>query len=151
MKRFLLIVIATIAIVACKDEERRTLYEDMIYFAENPSSVGGYITPLTQLDAKPMFQLELLIWRNAFAAKDHPKQHVQVIVDQKLTTAELGRDFSISESSLTFNGENNTSIPITINIHDAKGKTIVLQLAYEYYQECPAEGRKADHLKIQIK
>lgn len=151
MKRLLLFLLLALAISSCTDEERRTLYEDMFYFTETPSSVGGYILPATQFDVKPNSQVELLVWRNAFAAKDHPKQHVQVIVDEKLSTAEQGRDFSISESSLIFNGKNNTSIPITINIQNAKGKTIVLQLAYEYYQECPAEGRKADHLKIQVK
>lgn len=151
MKRLLLIVIAAIAIVACKDEERRTLYEDMMFFAEDLSSSEGYISPVTQLTVNANSSLNLNVIRNAFAAKDHHQQNAQIIVDEKLSTAEQGRDFSISESSLIFNGKNNTSIPITINIHDAKGKTIVLQLAYEYFQECPAEGRRADRLKIQIK
>lgn len=151
MKRLVLIALAILSIVSCKDEEKVTLYEDMMYFAENPSSAGGFISPVTQLNAKPISQVELLVWRNAFAAKDHPKQNVQIVVDQKLSTAEEGRDFSISESSLNFKGKDNTSIPVSINIHSAAGKTIVLQLVYEYYNECPAEGRKADHLKIKIK
>ena len=150
MKRLVLFVIAIMTVVACQDEERVTIYEDMIYFAENPSSAGGFISPVTQLNAKPNSQVELLVWRNAFAAKDHPKQNVQIVVDQKLSTAEEGRDFSISESSLNFNGKDNTSIPVAINIHSAAGKTIVLQLVYEYYNECPAETRRADRLKINI-
>lgn len=151
MKRLVLIALAILSIVSCKDEEKVTLYEDMMYFAENPSSAGGFISPVTQLNAKSISQVELLVWRNAFAAKDHPKQNVQIVVDQKLSTAEEGRDFSISESSLNFKGKDNTSIPVSINIHSAAGKTIVLQLVYEYYNECPAEGRKADRLKIKIK
>lgn len=151
MKRLVLILLAALSITSCKDEERRTLYEDMMFFAEELSSSGGYISPMTQLTVNANLSLNLNVIRNAFAAKDHPKQRVQIIVDEKLSTAEQGRDFSISESSLIFNGKNNTSIPIKINIHDAKGKTIVLQLAYEYYNECPAEGRRADRLKIQIK
>lgn len=151
MKRLFLFLSLTLSLAACKDEERSTSYEDMIYFTENPSSVGGYISPITKLDAKPNSQVELLVWRNAFAAKDHPKQNVQIVVDQKLSTAEEGRDFSISKSSLNFKGKNNTSIPVSVNIHSAAGKTIVLQLVYEYYNECPVEGRMADRLKIKVK
>lgn len=151
MKRLLLFLLLALAIISCKDEERRTLYEDMFYFAENPSIVGGYISPITKLNARPNSQVDLLIWRNAFAAKDHPKQNVLIVVDQELSTAEEGRDFSISESSLKFKGSNNNSIPVSVNIHSAAGKTIVLQLVYEYYDECPVEGRKADRLKIKIK
>lgn len=151
MKRLLLFLLLALAISSCKDEERRTFYEDMIFFSETPSSVGGYISATTKLDAKPNSQVELLVWRNAFAAKDHPKQNVQIVVDQKLSTAEEGRDFSISESSLNFKGKNNTSIPVSVNIHSAAGKTIVLQLVYEYYDECPVEGRMADRLKIKVK
>lgn len=151
MKRLLLFLLLALAISSCKDEERSTSYEDMIYFSENPSSVGGYISATTKLDAKPNSQVELLVWRNAFAAKDHPKQNVQIVVDQKLSTAEEGRDFSISESSLNFKGKNNTSIPVSVNIYSAAGKTIVLQLVYEYYDECPVEGRMADRLKIKVK
>ena len=150
MKRLLLFLFLALSITSCKNEERETFYEDMIYFTEKLSSDGGYISPITILYAKPNSQVELLVWRNAFAAKDHPKQNVQIVVDQKLSTAEEGRDFSISESSLNFNGKDNTSIPVAINIHSAAGKTIVLQLVYEYYNECPAETRRADRLKINI-
>ena len=150
MKRLLLFLLLALSITSCKNEERVTFYEDMFYFTKKLSSAESYISPITTLTAKSNSQVELLVWRNAFAAKDHPNQNVQIIVDQKLSTAEVGRDFSISDSSLDFKGDN-TSIPISVDIHSATGKTIVLQLVYEYYNECPADTRRADRLKIHIK
>lgn len=121
-----------------------------MFFSENPPSfVGSYIPPITKLDARLNSQVKLLVWRNAFAAQDHPQQHVQLVVDQKLTTAKEG-DFSISEPSLNFSHGIMTSIPVTVNIHGAKGKKIVLLLQYDYYDECPATLRKTDRLNIYI-
>ena len=116
MKRLLLFLFLALSVTSCENEERVTFYEDMIYFTEKLSSSEGYISPITTLSAKPDSQMELLVWRNAFAAKDHPRQNVRIVVDQKLSTAEEGRDFSISESNLDFNGKDNTSIPVSINI-----------------------------------
>lgn len=136
--------------MSCDDDKNQTFYQDMMYFTENSSSVEGYVSPITHLDVKSNSQVKLLVCRNAFAAKDHPKQTVQVVVDQELSTAEEGGDFSISASSLDFKNGNVTSLPLTVNIHNAKGKTIVLKLEYGYYDECPLADRKADRLKIKI-
>ena len=151
MKHLFLFLLLALSITSCKNEERVTFYEDMFYFTKKLSSAEGYISPITTLSAKSNSQVELLVWRNAFAAKDHPNQNVQIIVDQKLSTAEVGHDFSISDSSLDFKGNDNTSIPISVDTHSATGKTIVLQLVYEYYNECPADTRRSDRLKINIK
>ncbi len=150
MKRLLLFLFLALSVTSCENEERVTFYEDMIYFTEKLSSSEGYVSPITTLSAKPDSQVELQVWRNAFAAKDYPRQNVRIVVDRKLSTAEEGRDFSISQSNLDFNGKDNTSIPVSINIHSTAGKKIVLQLVYEYYNECPAETRRADRLKIDI-
>lgn len=149
MKRIFLIGLLFF-FMSCDDDKNRTFYQDMMYFTENTSPAEGYISPVTHLDVKSNSQVELLVCRNAFAAKDHPKQTVQVVADPELSTAEEERDFSISASSLDFKNGNVTSLPLTVNIHNAKGKTIVLKLEYEYYDECPLADRKADRLKIKI-
>lgn len=151
MKKLLLFTLLLLGAASCEDEEHLTFYEDMIYFTEIPTSAGGYISAVTELDAKPDSQVELLVMRNGFAGLDHPRQTVEITVPEGGSTAIVGTDFTLSQSKLTFDGKNMNSIPVQVNIHDAKGKTIVLQLVYEYYKECPAEGRKADRLKIQIK
>lgn len=151
MKKLLLFTLLLLGAASCEDEERSIHYEDMIYFTEIPSSTSGYISAVTELEARPDSQVELLVIRNGFAAQDHPRQTVEITVPEGSSTAVAGADFTLSQSKLTFDGKNTTSIPVQVNIHDAKGKTIVLQLVYEYYNECPAEGRKADRLKIQIR
>lgn len=150
MKKLLLFIIL-FGVISCNKDEYLTVHEDMMFFAEIPSTPNGYISSVQQLDAKPNSQVELLVMRNAFAAKDHPRQTVKIVVVEKSSTAFVGTDFTVSDSELIFNGKNEISKPIIINIQNAKGKIIVLQLSYEYYRECPAEGRKADRLKIKIK
>lgn len=151
MKRLFLILFAALSIVSCKDEERVTLYEDMMYFTNKLSPDEVYISPVTALDANVNSQLSLHVVRNAFAAKDYPQQSVQIVVDRNLTTAEQGVDFSVSETNLTFNNENNTAAPLSVDIHSGAGKIIALQLVYDYHAASPAASRKADRLTIRIK
>ena len=88
--------------------------------------------------------------RTYIAASNFKKQTVTVIVDEELSTAVKGQDFDFSPTTLEFK-DLNTRLPFKVNVNSAKGKTIVLQLNYEYYNECPAEGRRVDRLQIKIK
>lgn len=151
MKSLVLFLLLTLGLVSCKDEERRTFYEDMFYFTENPSSTNGYVSPITRLDVTSNSQIELHVWRNAFAAQDHSRQEVRVVVDKENSTAEEEADFTLSESVLRFEGREQTHLPLVVNLHASTGETLVLQLVYEYYDECPVAGRKADRLKISIR
>lgn len=151
MKKILLVLTLFLGTVACDKDEHLTIYEDMMYFAEEFSSGGEMIKPVVQMEAERNSQVNIYVMRNLFVANDHPRQNVKIVVDEKQSSAIEGVDFTISESSLNFKNKEAIRVPLTINIHSQAKKTIVLQLAYEYYKECPAEGRKVDRLKIKIK
>lgn len=131
----------------CNDDETVTLYDDMIYFTA-AETVSGYVDPLTRTTASPDSQLPLCISRSLFAARDYPKQRVNIVVDETLSTAVQGVDFDYAPRSLEFN--KTWEEPFTVNIFSAGGKTIVLKLDYGYTKECPLERRKSDRLTIKI-
>lgn len=151
MRKSLLLLSLLLLVVACGKDDHLTIYEDMMYFAEDYSADGGMITPVVQMNAERNSLVNIYVMRNLFAANDHPRQNVKIVVDEKQSTAIAGVDFIIPETNLNFKNKETIRLPVTINIHSETKKTIVLRLVYEYYNECPAEGRKADRLKIKIK
>lgn len=152
MKKLFCYAALLLGLAACKDEARVTIYQDMIYFLENRSETGGYVAPVTKISAKPRSQTELLVVRNAFAAAEHPRQTVGIVVDEELTTADPATDFSLDRQTLTFPDRQTLQLPLQIAVRSsAAGKKIVLRLDYEYYDECPLDGRKCDRLTITIK
>lgn len=154
MKRicFFILVIAAGFISCGKNDDYQYHYEDIMYFIEDYTSDGTVlISPITQLDVKSNSSMTLFVTRNNAAANHHPKQTAQIVVDEEKSTAIAGTDFTISEQTFNFIGKNNVNLPFVINTRAATGKVIVLQLNYAYYDECPADGRKVDRLKIKIK
>lgn len=59
----------------------------MFYFLHNDPSQEGWVEPVTKITVGPGAQVDLLVTRNAFAAKAHPKQTVKVVVEENLSTA----------------------------------------------------------------
>lgn len=132
------------------DSEYSYSYQDMISFLLDEPVMEGYVESVTRLDAAPDSRVALLVSRNISLMERYPKQTVQVVVDDALSTAVEGTDFDFTPRSLEF-GKSTFQLPFSVNIHGAKGKTIVLQLVYGYYDECPLETRVADRLTITVK
>lgn len=153
MKRICLLIAVIAAFVSCgKSDDHHYYYDDMMCFMEDyRSEKTVFISSIAQLYVKSNSSTTLFVSRNVTAANHHSKQTATVVVDEEKSTAVVGTDFTISEQTFNFNGKNNINLPFVITTRSAAGKTIVLKLNYEYYNECPAEGRKADRLKIQIK
>ncbi len=138
-------------LVSCKDETHVTIFEDMMYFFENTLKPEDYASPITVLHVQPHSQIELLIGRNVFAANEHPKQTVRIVVDEYHTTANPETDFSFDQQVLNFPNKNVLQLPLQVTIHSgAAGKIIALRLDYEYYDECPQNGRRCDRLIINV-
>lgn len=151
MKKLLCLIVLAIGFASCNDEKHVWVFEDMMYFLQNDSSLEGWVTPVTKIEAEPQSQVNLLIVRNAFAAEKHPKQSVKVIVEENLSTAKLDVDFSLDQQVSNFMNKDALHLPLQVNIHGgASGKKIVLRLDYGYNDECQLEGRKADKLTIKI-
>ena len=111
-----------------------------------------FISCITIHRRRPGAQVDLLVTRNAFAAKAHPKQTVKVIVEENLSTAKPGGDFILSEQVFNFRNKDVLQLPLRVNISGGtSGKKIVLRLDYGYYDECSPESRKGDKLIIKVK
>lgn len=152
MKKLLFLIALAIGFTSCNDEEHVWIYGDMFYFLQNDPAQAGWVEPVTNIAVAPGSQVDLLIARNAFAAKTHPKQTVKVVVEESLSTAKLGSDFTLSEQIFSFKNKDALNIPLQVNIHGGtSGKKIVLRLDYGYYDECNLEGREGDKLTIKIK
>lgn len=99
-----------------------------------------------------MSQVDLMVMRNGFAAERHPEQTVKIVIEENLSTAESGTDFTLDSQVLEFRNKNTIQLPLRVNIHgSASGKKIVLRLDYGYYDECRPDGRKADKLTVKIR
>ena len=110
------------------------------------------VEPVTKITVGPGAQVDLLVTRNAFAAKAHPKQTVKVVVEENLSTANPGGDFILSEQAFNFKNKDALQLPLRVNISGGtSGKKIVLCLDYGYYDECSPESRKGDKLIIKVK
>lgn len=143
---FALMLFAT----SCKDEAHITVYEDMMYFLSAESD-AGYVTPITNLTEEAPVRLNLYVFRSSFAANDHPKQTVRILVEEE-TTADPDTDFKLEGSELAFNKREEMRVPFQVVIRSsASGKKIVLRLDYGYTDVCKPEYRKADKLVIKIK
>lgn len=152
MKNLMLAAVLALGLISCNDDAHITIHEDMMYFLQNESLSEGYVSPVTEINAKPRTRVDLLVVRNAFAAMDHPKQTVKIAVDEERSSAISGTDFTFDQQVLTFSGKDMLQLPVYVNVHrSAAGKKIVLRLDYEYYEECHPEGRKADRLTITVK
>ena len=79
MKKILFLLAFTIGFISCNDEKHVWSFEDMFYFLHNDPSQEGWVEPVTKITVGPGAQVDLLVTRNAFAAKAHPKQTVKVI------------------------------------------------------------------------
>ena len=143
---FALMLVAT----SCKNEDRITVYEDMMYF-HSAESETGYLAPITNLTEEAPVRLNLYVFRSLFAANDHPKQTVRILVEEE-TTADPDTDFKLEASELAFNNRDEMKVPFQVVIRSsASGKKIVLRLDYGYTDVCKPEYRKADKLVIKIK
>lgn len=150
MKKLLCVLALAISFVSCNDEKHIWVIEDMFYFLDN-ESLEGYATPVTEMTSGTLEQVNLLIMRNGFSAERHPKQTVNIVVDESLSTAKLGTDFSLDQQRFNFQNKNTLKLPLQVNIHGSTGTKIVLRLEYGYYDESQLDGRKADKLTIKIK
>lgn len=151
LRSFICALACLSAFAGCGDDSEYSYsYQDMMAFYLDEPVMEGYIESVTRLDAAPDSRITLRIERNLSVADRYPKQTVQVVVDDALSTAVAGTDFDFSPRSLVFNGKGVFKLPFTVDIHQAKGKTIVLQLVYGHYDECPLEERKADRLTITV-
>lgn len=151
MKKLLLLIAIATGFVSCKDEASSIFtVDDMIYFLEDKTE-AGYVSPLTEISAKPDSRLDLLVVRNAFTVEKYPAQTAEIIIDQKSGTAKPNEDFIVDMQSITFRDKESLKIPVKIDIQpDTSGKSIVLQLDYKYHDICNPDGRKADVLVINI-
>ena len=150
MKKLFCLIALAVGFTSCNDEKHVWIIEDMFYFLDN-GSTEGYVTPVTEMTAGPSTQVDLLVIRNGFAAERHPKQTVKVLVEESLSTAKVGTDFSLDQQVFDFQNENTLKLPLRVNIRNSSGKKIVLRLEYGYYDECRSDGRKADKLTIKVK
>lgn len=137
-------------LVACEDDNgpRVSQIDDMIFIVD-PLNAGP--EPDSQMEAESNSSLDLYVARNAFIAIDYPKQDATVEVDEAKSTAVSGEDFELSATSFLFNGADNCTIPLTVDIREASGKKIVLNIIYPEYPSCPVAGRKNNSLEITIK
>ena len=102
MKKILFLLAFAIGFISCNDEKHVWSFEDMFYFLHNDPSQEGWVEPVTKITVGPGAQVDLLVTRNAFAAKAHPKQTVKVVVEENLSTANPGGDFILSEQAFNF-------------------------------------------------
>ena len=152
MKKILFLLAFAIGFISCNDEKHVWSFEDMFYFLHNDPSQEGWVEPVTKITVGPGAQVDLLVTRNAFAAKAHPKQTVKVIVEENLSTAKPGGDFILSEQVFNFRNKDVLQLPLRVTISGGtSGKKIVLRLDYGYYDECSPESRKGDKLIIKVK
>lgn len=151
MKKLLYALVALATFISCDKDAHTMIYGDMMYFLTNETLGEGYREPVTQLTVNPQSRVDLLVVRNAFAAKDHPDQTVKIEVFEDLSTAKLGEDFTLDTQNLKFSGKGSVQLPLQMSISSGtSGKKIVLRLDYGYYDECSLEGRNADQLEINI-
>lgn len=152
MKKLLILIALSIGFASCNDEKHIWVFEDMIYFLHDDPSQVGWLDPVTKITVGAGTQVDLLVTRNAFAAKTHPKQTVKVVVEENLSTAKLGGDFVLNEQVFNFKSKDALQLPLRVNINGGtSGKKIVLRLDYGYYDECSLESRKGDKLTIKVK
>ena len=152
MKKIICALVSVFLFASCDKDEYQTFYQDMIYFVEEyePSDTPAFIGPATSVNVPQNSTLTLFVMRDLMAADDHPKQTAKIVVDQELSTATEDVDFTLSKKTFEFKNTDTFKLPLTVNIRNAKDKTIVLKLEYGYYDECPLANRKADRLKIKI-
>ena len=82
------------------DSEYSYSYQDMISFLLDEPVMEGYVESVTRLDAAPDSRVALLVSRNISLMERYPKQTVQVVVDDALSTAVEGTDFDFTPRSL---------------------------------------------------
>ena len=70
MKKILFLLAFAIGFISCNDEKHVWSFEDMFYFLHNDPSQEGWVEPVTKITVGPGAQVDLLVTRNAFAAKD---------------------------------------------------------------------------------
>lgn len=151
MKKLLFLLALAFGFTSCNDQKHVWIIGDMFYFLQNDLSQEGWVEPVTKISVGSGSQVDLLITRNAFAAKTHPKQTVKVVVEESLSTAKPGGDFTLSEQIFSFSNKDALQLPLQVNIQSGtSGKKIVLRLDYGYYDECKLEGREGDKLTIMI-
>ena len=148
MKRVILLIAILAGFVACEEKKKPMIghIDDMMFIIKYPDNLSDItepivLEPLTSANFDANTSIELYVSRNAFVAKDYPKQDVTLAVDEKESTAVYGEDFDLSD---------NINLPLKMDIGDAAGKKIVLRLVYDEYPLCPVEGRKADRIEISV-
>lgn len=157
MKRVILLIAILAGFVACEEKKKPMIghIDDMMVIIKYPDNLSDItepivLEPLTAANFDANTSLELYVSRNAFVAKDYPKQDVTLAVDEKESTAVYGEDFDLSATEFRFRGADNINLPLKMDIGDAAGKKIVLRLVYDEYPSCPVEGRKADRIEISV-
>ena len=158
MKKLFYPVIAAVcraASTSCEEKSVVTIVEDMMYFVdmETYEHTEGWLEPTTKLSVNPDSQVGLLVRRHYFVARTHhPDQTVKIVVDEQQSTAAEGEDFSIDTHQVAFSGVDDLKKQLVLTVGPgAAGKTIVLKLDYEYYEQCKAESRKCDRLTVTVK
>ena len=157
MKRVILLIAILVGFVACEEKKKPMIghIDDMIFVIKYPDDFPNITGPfypdlVTSANFDANTSIELYVSRNAFVAKDYPKQDVTLAVDEKESTAVYGEDFDLSATEFRFRGADNINLPLKMDIGDAAGKKIVLRLVYDEYPSCPVEGRKADRIEISV-
>lgn len=160
MKRLFYLMVAVIITMTATNCKRGASFEAIVepdvFFFLLYDSTGDSVEEhycCTEMTVEEGSQTEFLyVGRNSFVAYHNPEQSVDIVVDETLSTAEKGVDFTIDPESIRFEDEDNwvQSLNVSVNSNTA-GKKIVLRLVYDYYDYYhPIEGRKYDTMTINI-
>ena len=91
--------------------------DDMMFIIKYPDNLSDItepivLEPLTSANFDANTSIELYVSRNAFVAKDYPKQDATLAVDEKESTAVYGEDFDLSATEFRFRGADNINLPL---------------------------------------